>query len=599
MSETVSHLILSRFKQWGVERVFGYPGDGINPLLEAWEEMKDDAPRFIQARHEEMAAFMASGHARFTDEVGVCVATSGPGAIHLLNGLYDARLDHQPVVALVGQQPASAMGGNYQQEVDLLSLFKDVASEFVQVAAVPEQFPNLVDRAMRIAKAERTVTCIIVPVNVQEAPSTGEEPPHAFKMVPGRVGYERPRVVPERPDLERAAGILNRGSKVAILVGQGAKHATDEVIEVAELLGAGVAKALLGIHVVPDDLPFVTGSIGLLGSKPSYDMMMGCDTFFKIGSNFPYVQFLPDWDQAAAVEIDIDPRLTGIRYPFDVSLVGDARETLRELIPLLERKQDRSWQDEIVKGHEHWWKVMEARALNDVARGVNPQRVFHEMNGRIPDNTIVTSDSGSAANWYARQIRWRRGMMSSLSGTLATMGCGVPHALGAKFAHPDRLVVAMVGDGAFQMNGMNEMLTAAKYHRTWSDPRMIFVVLNNEDLNQVSWEMRAMEGFPKFEDTQALPPMNYARYAELCGLKGIRVEEPDRIGPAWDEALGSDRPVVIDCVTDPDVAPIPPHATAEQMKAMTRAILRGDPEARNIVRQGIKDKLEEFKPSNR
>jgi pyruvate dehydrogenase (quinone) len=545
-----------------------------------------------------MAAFMASGEARFTGKPGVCIATSGPGAIHLLNGLYDAKLDHTPVVAIMGQQPQSALGGWYQQEVDLHSLFKDVAADFIQTAHVPEQFPNLIDRAMRIAADRRTVTCVIIPEDVQEQNASGDEPPHAFKMVPGMARYDPPRAVPPEDQLQTAAAILNEGKKVAILVGNGARGATDEVLEVAELLGAGVAKALLGISVVPDDVPFVTGPIGLLGSKPSYDMMMGCDTFLKIGTNFPYVQFLPEWDQAKGVEIEIDGALTRIRYPFEVSLIGDSKATLEALIPMLERKADRSWQKEIAGNVESWWKVVEARAMND-AKPINPQRVFWELNGRIPDNTILTSDSGSAANWFARDIKKKRGMMSSLSGTLATMGPGVPHAIGAKFSHPDRLVIALVGDGAMQMNGMAELLTIVKYYKQWSDPRLVVLVLNNGDLNQVSWEMRAMEGDPKNPVTQDLPPMNYARFADLIGLQGIRVESPEDIGPAWDKAFASDVPTVIDALTDPDVAPIPPHAELAQIKAMTKAVLRGDPDARHLIAQGIKDKLEEFKPANR
>jgi pyruvate dehydrogenase (quinone) len=591
MGMTVSDLVVKRLHEWGIERIYGYPGDGINGLLGALER-NNDLPRFIQVRHEEMAAFMATGHAKWTGDVGICLATSGPGAIHLLNGLYDAKLDHQPVVAIVGQQPTSALGGNYQQEVDLVSLFKDVAHEFVQMAASPQQFPNLIDRAIRIAKAEKTVTCVIIPTDVQEQPAE-EEPPHKFKMVPGTVGFSEPRVIPRDYDLLQAAEILNAGQKVAMLVGQGARNATDEVIETAEKLGAGIAKALLGKDAIPDDLPYVTGSIGLLGTKPSYDMMMECDTLLMVGSSFPYSQFMPEWNQARAVQIDISGMMIGIRYPFECLLVGDSAETLRALLPMLERKEDRSWRDKIEKDVERWWEIVEARAMQD-AEPVNPQRVFWELSKRLPENAILAADSGSAANWYARDIKIRRGMMCSLSGTLATMGPGVPYAIAAKFTHPERVPVALVGDGAFQMNGMNEMLTVARYWKEWADPRLIFLVLNNQDLNQVTWEQRAMEGDPKFEASQWIPNFDYAGYARMLGFKGIKVDSPDAVGPAWDEAFAADRPVVLEAVVDPNVPPLPPHIEWEQAKKLMKSIMAGDPDARDVIKQGFKGKIEEF-----
>ena len=591
MGMSVSDLIVDRLREWGVRRIFGYPGDGINGILGALERANND-PRFIQVRHEEMAAFMATGHAKWTGEVGVCLATSGPGAIHLLNGLYDAKLDHQPVVAIVGQQPTSALGGNYQQEVDLVSLFKDVAHEYVQMAASPQQFPNLIDRAMRIARAMRTVTCVIIPTDIQEMPAE-EEPPHKFKMVPGTVGYNEPRVLPTEHDLLAAADILNEGKKVAMLVGQGAKHATDEVLEVADVLGAGIAKALLGKDAVPDDVPFVTGSIGLLGTKPSYDMMMDCDTLLMVGSSFPYSQFMPEWGQARAVQVDLDGTMIGIRYPMDCMLVGDSAETLRALLPMLRWKEDRSWQQKITEEVTRWWEIVHARAMND-ADPVNPQRVFWELSKRLPDNAILAADSGSAANWFARDIKIRRGMMCSLSGTLATMGPGVPYVIAAKFAYPERVPIALVGDGAFQMNGMNEMLTVARYWKEWRDPRLIFLVLNNRDLNQVTWEQRAMEGDPKFEASQTIPDFDYAGYARMLGFKGIRVGSPDAVGPAWDDAFASDRPVLLEAVVDPNVPPLPPHIEWNQAKKLMKSIMAGDPDAREVIRQGFKGKIEEF-----
>ncbi len=615
MSATVGDYLLERLTTWGVRRIYGYPGDGINGLLGAFGRSSNGSrsaraghpgspegagpnasgcPEFIQVRHEEMAAFMACAHAKFTGELGVCLATSGPGAVHLLNGLYDAKLDHQPVLAIVGQQARSGLGGNYQQEIDLQSLFKDVAHEFVEVAMVPAQIRHLIDRACRIALAERTVTAIIVPNDLQEAEAV-PTPPHAHGTVHSGPGYQRPRIVPSEAELDRAAEVLNAGERVAMLVGQGALHASAEVEQVAEVLGAGVAKALLGKAVLPDDLPYVTGSIGLLGTKPSWTLMQDCDTLLMVGSSFPYSEFLPQEGDARGVQIDIDGKMIGIRYPMEVNLVGDSAETLRALLPRLEPKSDRSWREKIEGEVSDWWRLIEDRAGMS-ADPINPQLVFHELSKRLPDRAILSSDSGSAANWYARDIRLRRGMMASLSGTLATMGPGVPYAIGAKFAHPDRPVFALVGDGAMQMNGINELITIAKYRHQWADQRLFVLVLNNRDLNQVTWEQRAMEGDPKFEGSQDLPDFPYASYAELLGLKGIRVERPEQVGPAWDEALAADRPVVYEAVTDPEVPPLPPHITLEQAKALTSALLAGDPHAGRIIKQSFKQKVEEFLP---
>jgi pyruvate dehydrogenase (quinone) len=592
VGELVADYVLKRLSEWGVRRIYGYPGDGINAFLGAFDRAAGD-PEFIQARHEEMAAFMACGHAKFTGEVGVCIATSGPGAIHLLNGLYDAKLDHQPVVAIVGQQAMSSLGGSYQQEVDLPTLFKDVAHEYVHMATVPSQVRHLVDRAVRIALDQRTVTCIVVPNDVASEKAV-EAPPHEHGTVHSGVGYSRPKVVPEDGDLERAAAVLNESEKIAILIGQGAASAADEVVQVAETLGAGVAKALLGKTVLPDDLPFVTGSIGLLGTKPSYDLMMGCDALLMVGSSFPYSEFLPKEGRARGVQIDLDGRMVGIRYPMEVNLVGDAKETLQALIPRLARKEDRAWRDGIEQGIEEWWKLIEKRALLD-ADPINPQRVFHELSLRLPEGAILTADSGSAANWYARNLKIRKGMMGSLSGTLATMGPGVPYAIAAKFAHPDRPVLALVGDGAFQMNGMNELITIAKYRHCWSDQRLIVLVLHNNDLNQVTWEQRALEGDPKYEASQTLPDFPYARYAELLGFKGIRVDAPDAVGPAWEEALAAGVPVLYEAIVDPEVPPLPPHITLQQARHYLTAAA-GDPDRGAMIVESLKQKLVQYVP---
>ncbi|MFJ5136008.1 thiamine pyrophosphate-requiring protein [Streptomyces sp. NPDC088707] len=592
MAIKVSDLILQRLRAWGVEHVFGYPGDGINGLLAAWVRA-DDTPRFIQSRHEEMSAFQAVGYAKFSGRVGVCTATSGPGAIHLLNGLYDAKLDHVPVVALVGQIDRSAMGGSYQQEVDLLSLYKDVASEFCEMVTVPEQLPNVIDRAVRTAYATRSVTAVIVPADVQELDYS--PPTHSFKMVPSSLGLPSYAPVPSPADIARAAAVLDEGKKVAVLIGQGARGARPEVEELADLLGAGVAKALLGKDALPDDLPYVTGSIGLLGTRPSYEMMRDCDTLLVVGSSFPYSQFLPEFDQARAVQIDIDPFMVGLRYPFEVNLVGDAKETLRALLPQLKRKKHGPWRRKIEKDVARWWQVMERRAAVH-ADPVNPEFVVHTLDALLPDEVMLAADSGSAANWYARHLRLRGAMRGSLSGTLATMGPGVPYAIGAKFAHPDRPAVALVGDGAMQMNGMAELITAAKYHQDWQDPRLVVAVLNNLDLNQVTWEMRALSGSPQFLPSQALPDVPYADFARSIGLDGVRVERPADVEDAWKRALAADRPFVIDFRTDPAVPPVPPHADLDQIEATASAVLKGDSDRAGMIRQGLKAKIQEILP---
>lgn len=586
MSKQVSDFVIERLQSWGIKRIFGYPGDGINGIMGALDRMKDSVD-FIQVRHEEDAAFMACAHAKFTGEVGICMATSGPGAIHLLNGLYDARLDHQPVVAIVGQQARISLGGNYQQEVDLLSLFKDVAGEFVQMMTEPGQARQLIDRAVRIAKAQRTVTCVIIPNDVQELDSV-EAPPRKHGSVFTGIGHPVEKPVPPLSELRKAADILNEGKKVAMLIGAGALGASEEVKQIAELLGAGVAKALLGRAALPDDLPYVTGAIGLLGTKPSYDMMMECDTLLMIGSSFPYSEFLPKEGQAKGVQVDIDNRMLSLRYPMDVNLVGDSKETLKALIPLIHNKVDRKWREGIENNIKDWWKVVEAKAMT-AANPINPQRVFWELSSRLPDSCILTSDSGSAATWFARDLKLREGMKASLSGTLATMCPGVPYTIAAKFAYPDRVAIALVGDGAMQMLGNNGIITISKYWKRWSDPRLIILVLNNSDLNMVTWEQRIMTGNPEFTGSQDLPYFPYAQYAEMLGLKGIKVDDPEKLGDAWELALSADRPVVLEAIVDPNVPPMPPHITFEQMVKFTKTLIKGDAKEAGIINQTFKD----------
>ena len=519
-----SDFFVERMKTWGVKRIFGYSGDGINGVIGALQ--RDGGIDFIQPRHEEMAAFMACADAKFSGELGVCLATGGPGATHLLTGLYDAKLDHVPVLAICGQAETTVRGASYQQELNLDRIFSDVA-EYVQEVSHPAQLPHVLDRAIRLAIARRGPSVVILPKDVQEEAFAMPKRAHGFTR--SGPGYSRPIVIPADSDIQKAANVLNAGEKVAILIGAGAVHAADEVIAVAQRLGAGIAKALLGKSVLPDDLPFVTGCIGLLGTKPSSDLMNGCDTLLMVGTGFPWSEFLPKNGQARAIQIDIDPAMLSLRYPCEVNLHGDAAATLERLLPLLRDRKDGGWHKEIEAWMKDWWETLDARAMTK-AHPVNPQRVVWEMSPRLPDDAIVTSDSGSCANWYARDYRVKRGQSSSLSGGLASMGAAVPYAIGAKFAHPGRPVVALVGDGAMQMNNMAELITIAKYMDRWADKRLVTCVFNNQDLNEVTWEQRVMNGNPRYDASQDIPDVRYSKFAELVGLKGIYVDRPDDLG---------------------------------------------------------------------
>ncbi|MFL6240247.1 MAG: thiamine pyrophosphate-requiring protein [Actinomycetes bacterium] len=588
----VAEWILNRLKDWGIHRIYGYPGDGINAFLGAFARVEDHDPFFTQTRHEEMAAFMACALAKFTGEIGCCISTSGPGAIHLLNGLYDAKLDHQPVLAIVGQQKRYSLGAHYQQEIDLNALFKDAAGF---VATVMDEYSarHVIDRAIKSAYEERRPAVVIVPEDVGEMDYA--DPPREHGSVYTSVGWNKPHAVPDDTLLRQAADILNAGSKVAILIGAGARDASREVIEAADILGAGIAKALLGKDAVPDTLPFVTGGIGLLGTEPSHKMVMGCDTLFMIGTSFPYAEWLPPEGQAKCVEINLDGSLIGVRYPNDVSLVGDAKDTLQALLPMLERKEDRSWQEFIKSEREIWDNILEKRA-HQKGDPINPELVFWELNRRLPDNVIMTSDSGSATNWYARHCMMREGMRGSLSGTLATMVPGVPYAISAKFSHADRPVIGFTGDGAFQMLGMNELLTVNRYlpQLMAQDKTLIFVVLANDDLNQVSMEQRALGGDPKNPETQTLPYFPAAEYARMLGFEGIKVDKPKDVGPAWDRALSAGKPVLLEFVTDPQIVALPPHVKPAMAKKVAKGLLSGDEDAAGIAEKGFKGKLTEF-----
>jgi pyruvate dehydrogenase (quinone) len=595
MTQSVGDFIARRLHQWGIRRIYGYPGDGINGITAGLRRLGEI--EFLQVRHEESAAFAACAHAKYGGgPVGVCLATSGPGAVHLLNGLYDAKLDHQPVVAIVGQQPRSVIGASYMQELDLTSLFKDVAHEYVHVATHPAQIRHLVDRAIRIAIAERTVTCVIVPSDLQEEPAdAAAEPPHKHGYVHSGLGTAERHELPSGRDLQRAAEILNEAERVAILVGQGALGASAPVAEIAERLRAGVAKALLGKAVLPDTLPYVTGAIGMLGTTASWHMMQQCDTLLTVGSNMPYSEFLPKEGTARGIQIDIDSRMLGIRYPYELNLAGDSAATLKALMPLLEPKPYDGWREQIEAWVEDWWKIVEARAMNK-ADPINGQRVFWELSAQLPERVMITCDCGSATGWYARDVKLRDGMFGSTSGTLATMGSAIPYAIAAKFAHPDRPCIALLGDGAMQMDGVNELITIAKYWRRWSDPRLVVLVLNNRDLSYVTWEQRAMLGDIRFEASQELPDVQYAEWGKLLGLEGIRVERPEDIAGAWSQALHADRPVVLEAIVDTNVPPLPPHITTEQAAAITRALVKGDPDRAAIIRQTFRDLVEDFVP---
>ncbi len=591
---TVSDQVLQRLHDWGVDTVFGYPGDGINGLLTAWPH-STESPMFVQSRHEEMSAFEAVGFAKFSGRLGVCLATSGPGAIHLLNGLYDAKLDRVPVLAIVGQTSRSAVGSSYQQEVDLPALFNDVAA-YRQLVTVPEQLPHVLDRAVRVALSERTPTALIVPADVLEL--EWEPPERAPKMVPSSLGMTRRLSVPDNLALDEAADVLNAGQHVAILVGQGARGAQEEVAKVADVLGAGVAKALLGKDVLPDDLPWVTGSIGLLGTEPTDDMMRRCDTLLTIGSSFPYSEHLPDPTRVRGVQIDVDGKAIGMRFPYDVCLVGDARATLGALLPRLVPASNRSWRETIEDSVREWWEDLESEALVE-APPVNPQRLFHEASRQLPDDVIVTADSGSGTTWYARHLRFRAGMRGSLSGTLASMGSAVPYAIGAKAAFPERPVVAFAGDGAMQMNGLSELITIKRYWESWADPRLVVAVLHNNDLNMVTWEMRALQGSPKLEATQDLPDVDYAAFATSLGLQAVTVEDPDDVAPAWESALSAGRPALLDVHCNADVPPTPPRASVDQVRRTTLSLVKGDADAWGILAEALRTKVDGLFPSHR
>ena len=583
-TRTVADAVVDRMRAWGVHRLFGYPGDGSNGLMGALRRAGGD-PELVQARHEENAALMAVGHAKYTGGVGVVTSTQGPGAVHLLNGLYDAKLDHVPVVAVVGQQATTALGSEYQQEIDLVTLFGDVASSFRQAVLAPEQAVMIVDRAFRTALATRSPTVVVIPHDVQVAAAV-DEVPHEHGVVPSAIAWTPPRVVPHREDLQRAADVLNAGERIAVFAGQGVRHAADQVLAVTDRLRAGLTVSLLGKPWLDEGLPQHTGVMGHLGTTASAALLDGCDTLLVVGSNDPWTEFYPAPGQARAVQIDLDGRRVGNRYPVEVGLVGDAAETLDALLPLLSDDRPTAWRERIEVAVGDWHRLAAERAAVP-ADPLNPELVVRTLSEQLPADVQVSVDVGSVVYHYARHLRLPSGSQAHLSSTLASMGSGLPYGLAAKLHEPHRPLVALVGDGAMQMNGIAELITVADRWRDWADPRFVVLVLHNDDLAEVSWEQRETESEPRFPASQRLPSFPYAGYADLLGLRGIRVDRPQDVADAFRAAFTADRPVVVEAVVDPDVpllAPPPAGDTlAEQMREGLAGEPGGNPHARGLL----------------
>ena len=569
---------------WNVDTIFGIPGDGINGIMESLRTHQEQI-RFVQVRHEEAAAFMACAYAKYTGKLGVCLATTGPGGIHLLNGLYDAKLDGHPVLAITGL-PFHDLNTTFtQQDVALDYLFMDVATYNTRIMG-PSHVENVVDLACRTALGYRKVAHITFPVDFQDMKADRK---HASKRnVSGHTSDVKAKSarLPDEADLRRAADILNAGKKVAILAGQGALDATDALEQIADKLGAPIIKALLGKAAVPDDSPFTTGGIGLLGTKPSQEAFEDCDTLLMVGSSFPYIEFLPKPGQAKAVQIDLDPMRIGLRYSVDVGLVGDSRRSLEALLPLLERNQDRSFLEKARQGKKEWEELLQKRAGN-MDKPMKPQVIAHELGKRLRDDAIVSCDSGTITTWWARHIPARRGQMYSCSGTLATMACGLPYTIAAQLAYPERQCVAFVGDGGFSML-MAELVTAVKYKLP-----IVVVVIKNNTLGQIKWEQMVFLGNPEFGVD--LQPIDFVKFAEACGATGYRIDDPKDCGAALDRALANvTGPVVIEAVVDPFEAPMPAKVTFDQAAKFAESLLRGEPNREKIIATQISDRVREL-----
>jgi pyruvate dehydrogenase (quinone) len=592
MTTTVSDFLIERIRQWGVTRVFGFPGDGVGALDGALgkADRNDEGVTYIRPTHEEICALMATAHAKFTGEVGVCIATSSPGAFHLINGLYDANMDNQPVVAIVGQQGLNALGTFNQQESNLERTFADVAV-YVQTIVSPQQAQAVIDTAFRTARVRLQPAVIIIPHDVQAMEM--EEPQAANWVSRSSAVAPSTSITPPDSEIAKAAEIINAGEKVTFIVGHGAHGATDEVLEAARLAGAGIITALRGKQVVPSDVPHHSQQLGLLGSLPSTKQMSGCDTLVLLGTNYPYGQFLPKTGQARAIQVDLKPEQMGLRYPTELNIWGDVKATLAALIPHLEAKTNLDWQNSVVQGMHEWDAEMESQAMLKYPDGVNPRRVFHELNKRLPANAIVTADAGTTADWYGHHIRLRRGMLGDLSGRLASMLAAMPYAVAAKFAYSDRPVVCTIGDGAFQMLGMNELITVKKYLSQWANPQFIVLVVHNDDLNQVSWEMRTEDGNPVWPGSQDIESVDYAGWAELLGFTGIRVRSDDEVEAAWDAAFANPGITLIDAYTSKNVPPLPPHITRELAVNTAKGLLHEGPAAIGVVRDAAEAVLAE------
>ena len=581
MARTAADALIDTLHAWGVDTIFGIPGDGINGIMEALRRASDRV-RFIQVRHEEAAAFMACAHAKFTGRLGVCLATSGPGGVHLLNGLYDAKLDGQPVLAITGMPFHDLIGTYTQQDVPLDRVFQDVAAYSERVMG-PSHVENVAELACRIALSKRAVAHVTIPVDFQTA-EVGE---HSKRNVPGHTSdvFARSARLPDDDDLRKAAAVLNDGKRVAILAGQGALGASDELEQLADVLAAPIAKPLLGKAAVPDDSPFTTGSIGLLGTKPSQEAMEQCDTLLMVGTSFPYIEFLPRPGQARGVQIDLDPGRIGLRYPVEVGLVGDCRCTVRALLPALGRHEDRSFLAKAQKGMREWRELLDQRGTSR-EKPMKPWVVAWELGRRLRDDAIVCGDSGTIATWFARLLPAKRGQMYSLSGTLATMANGVPYAIAAQLAHPQRQVVAFVGDGGFTML-MGELATAVKYQL----PIKIVVVKNNT-LGMIKWEQLVFEGNPEYGCE--LQPIDFAGVARAFGAGAFTIEDPEQCGAILDQALATPGPTVIEAVVDPFVPPMPPKITMEQATKFATALVKGEPNREKIAWTVIGDKVREM-----
>ncbi|QYM78820.1 hypothetical protein K0B96_16175 [Horticoccus luteus] len=583
-SPTAADVLVQNLQNWGVEVIFGIPGDGINGIMEALRKVEDSL-RFVQVRHEEAAAFMACAYAKYTGRLGVCLGTSGPGGIHLLNGLYDAKLDGQPVLAITGHHFHDLIDTHAQQDVDLDKLYMDVAVYNVRVMG-PAHVAGVTNLACRTALARRGVAHINFPVDTQSMPvSSGTRSERNLKGHATTEVFARRAALPAESDVQHAADVLNRGKKVAILVGQGALRAEKEVVAAAEALGAPIIKALLGKACVPDDSPYTTGGIGLLGTRPSQEAMEECDTLLMIGTSFPYMEFLPKPGQARVVQIDLDPARIGLRCPVEVGLAGDSGACLRVLLPLVQRKEDRSFLEQAQKGMAEWWKLMEERGTRRDTP-MKPQVVAWELGKRLDENAIVSCDSGTVATWFARQIPVRRGQMFSLSGTLATMANGMPYANAAQIAYPDRQCVAFVGDGAFTML-MGEFATAVKHKL----PIKVVIIKNNA-LGQIKWEQMVMLGNPEFGCE--LQPIDFVAFARACGGNGFKIEDPEQCGDIIAQALATPGPVVIEAVVDPHEPPMPPKIKAKQALHFAESLAKGTPERMKIATTIAEDRVREL-----